>query len=411
MEINSTQLWKERFQQFLSKFLRYMRLVGNSGLIFSFVMIIIFGSYYYSLLIKQIPETFPVFLCIAVVMTYVITKINFRTFLKNADVVFLLACEERLRKYFSLSLIYNLAIQVTVTFVVALIFAPLYAARADESSYSYISVIVLFMFSKVWNVIVYWHSLKLHDKRTLVFDQLLRIFATFLFVYFVLIGAHVFYLLSIAIIKLVFLGYITKIVSRNRQLNWLRLLEMEEKLVTRFLKFIHAFVDVPQLSRRVKPRTWADVFFAFLRHEQQKVPYLLYLKAFFRSGEYFGIYVRLLIIGFLVAVFMPDPFGKMIVALLLVYMTSVQLFPLYSHFFDKELLLLYPIKRETFVHAFVRTIVVILSFEIAVFAVGMAIIGVSLLHVVVWFFIALIFISIYVKRALKKIATSADFIL
>jgi len=405
MEINGSQLWKERFQQFLSKFLRYMRLIGNSGLIFSFVMIVIFGSYYYSLLIKQIPETFPVYLCIAVVMTYVIAKVNIRTFLKKADVVFLLACEERLRQYFSLSLIYNLAIQVAATFVVAIIFAPLYAVRADESSYSYIGVIVLFMFSKVWNVFVHWHSLKLHGRRAIVFDQFLRIFATFLFVYFALIGAKFFYLLSVAIIKLVFLGYVSNVL-RNHQLNWLRLLEMEEKLLMRFLKFVHAFVDVPQLSHRVKPRRWADVFFAFLRHDQQKVPYLLYLKAFFRSGEYFGIYVRLLAIGFLVAVFMPDPFGKMIVAFLLVYMTTVQLFPLYAHFFDKEWLLLYPIKQNAFAHAFERTSAVILSIEAAAFAVGMAIRGVSLLYVAVWFCIVSIFIFVYLKRALRK--TSAD---
>lgn len=402
MEINSLQLWKERFQHFLSAFLRYQRLIANSGLIFSFVLLVIFGSYYYSLLIKQIPDSFPVLLCIAVVMTLVIAKVNIRTFMKKADVVFLLAAEERLRRYFSLSLTYNLAVQMAATFAAALVFAPLYASRADESSYSYAIIVAFFLLSKVWNVFVFWNSLKLHDKRALVFDKLLRIFATFLFVYFALIGASAVYLLAIAVIKLLFLGYAGKMNSKNHRLNWLRLLDMEEKLTMRFLKFVHAFVDVPQLARRIRPRRWANAFAVFLRHDQQLVPYLLYLNAFFRAGEYFGIYVRLLVIGFLTAVFMPDQFGKMIIALLLVYMTTVQLFPVYSHFFDKEWLRLYPIDRKNFARSFMRLSIVILSIENAAFAVGMAISGASLKYVAIWFIAALIFVYIYMHRALKK---------
>lgn len=401
MEINSSQLWKERFHAFFHKFLRYMRLIGNSGLIFSFILLVIFGSYYYSLLIKQIPEPFPVFFCIAVVMTFVISKVNIRTFLKKADVVFLLAAEERMQRYFSLSLIYNLAIQVAVTLLVAIVFAPLYISRADESAYSYKTIIALFLLNKVWNVLVYWQSLKMHGKRAIYFDKLLRTLATFIFVYFALIGASVIYVLIVAFIQLLFLGYVSKVVSHHQQLNWERLLDMEEKLVMRFLKFVHAFVDVPVLAQRVKKRRWANVFASFIRHEQKHVAYFLYIKAFFRSGEYFGIYGRLFIIGLLIVVFMPYHVGKMLSALLFVYMTAVQILPLYFHYLNKESLKLYPINRDFIAGSFVRMFTVILTIENIAFAIGMWISGVAFLYVVACLLAAFLLMYIYVNRSVK----------
>ncbi len=402
MEINSSQLWKERFHHFLSAFLRYMRLIGNSGLIFSFVMLVIFGSYYYSALIEEIPESFPVFFCIAVGMTLVISNVHVRTFLKKADVVFLLACEERLRQYFSLALIYNVIIQAAVTVVIAIIFAPLYAAFANESSYSYLSIIVLCLLSKAWHVLVYWHSLHIHDRRALVFANLLRIFATFLFIYFALTGASIVYVLAVAMIKLIYFGYIAKVHSRQRQLNWLRLLEMEEMLTMRFLKFVHAFVDVPQLARRVKSRKWANVLTAFLRHEKRHAAYFLYLKAFFRSGEYFGIYGRLFIIGLLIIVFIPYQFGKIAFAFLFVYMTAVQMFPLYHHFSDKDAIKLYPLPQQTFAQHFLRMFAGILGVEAMMFAIGFMIDGVSVLYALIWFISAIMFVYAYARQALKK---------
>src|SRR5699024_7409266 len=112
--ININRLWQERFQTFLNLFLQYMRLIGNSGLLFSLLFLLIFSSYYYSLLIQQIPNSFPILLFITLVLTYFLVRTRIRSFLKRADIVFLIVAEEKMKTYFASVLLYNTVIQAFV---------------------------------------------------------------------------------------------------------------------------------------------------------------------------------------------------------------------------------------------------------------------------------------------------------
>lgn len=400
--MNSRKLWYERFQAFLNVFVRYMRLIANSGLLFSFIFSLIFGSYYYSLLIKQIPEPFPVLVLIAVIMTFVLTKTNIRTFLKRADLVYLLPAEERMKGFFTSALCYNIILQMVVTFLISIILAPLYAVRMDDSSYPYTMIILIFMLIKVWNVFVHWHALKLNSDRAIMRDTVLRVFATLLLVYLVLIGADIRYIVIVGGIMIVFLFYVSKTIAQEHRIKWERLLEREEELATRFYKFVNAFVDVPALTQRVKTRRWTQLFTLFLRHEPSSVPYVLYINAFFRSGQYFGIYIRLLVIGLLVLAFLPYEYGKLLGMVLFLYMTAVQLSPLVRHFSDRDVLTLYPIAQYTYVQAFQNVILSLLIIESLLFAVIIFITGVSFVHAVLLFFATVFMIYLYVKQSIKK---------
>lgn len=407
--MNSRKLWNDRFQTFFQLFLRYMRLIANSGLVFSAVFLFIFGSYYYSLLLKQIPNWFPVLPLIAVVMSLVITKVNVRTFLKRADLVFMLPTEERMKPYFVSALIYNTCIQMLVTFLVAVVFAPLYAIRADEQSYSYGVVVVSFLLITVWNVIVHWYALKLHSKRALISDTVLRLFATLLLITLLLIGADIIYLLLIVAILLLYLGYSRYVTSRYYRIKWERLIEHEEQLANRFYKFVNAFVDVPALSQRVKPRRWSQIFTSFIRHDRDSAPYVLYIHGFFRAGQYFGIYIRLLIIGMLVLVFLPFHYGKVIGLVLFVYMTAVQVMPLAQHYAGRETLKLYPIHDITYAHRFQHIVFSLLIVELFLFSVTILITGVSFVWVVSVFIAMTLVLYVYVKKGIQKeMRTNAD---
>lgn len=401
--MDSQKIWSERFQDFLQTFLRYMRLIGNSGLLFSFFFLVIFGSYYYSLLVKQIPEQFPVLVVIAIVMTLILTKANIRTFLQRADIVFLLPAEKKMRKYFSSAMVYNLVLQMLGTMVVAIVFAPLYSIRTDATSYAYLNIIIIFMLIKGWNVIVHWHALKLSRERSILSDTVLRICATFLFVYLLLIGAPIIYLFIVGMIMLVFLLYVSLTVSKQHGLKWERLIEQEEALATRFYKFVNAFVDVPAINEKIKRRRWSKVITAVLSFEKANVPLFQYTHAFFRAGQYFGIYARLTLIGVLVIAFLPYELGKIVGVILFLYMTVVQLSPLQRYYSGHEMTTLYPIDAQLYVVAFRKLCIGLLGLQSAIFSLTLALSGLPLLYSLVIFLSSVTICYVYVRMTIKQV--------
>ncbi len=406
--MDSQKLWSERFQNFFQTFLRYMRLIGNSGLLFSFFFLVIFGSYYYSLLVKQIPEQFPVLVVIAIVMTFILMKANIRTFLKRADIVFLLPAEKKMTKYFGSALLYNIVLQMLGTMVIAIVFAPLYSIRTDDASYAYLHIIIVFMLIKGWNVVVYWHALKLNSERSILSDNVLRVSATFLFVYLLLIGAPIIYLLIIGTIMVVFLMYVSLTVSKQHGLKWERLIEQEEALATRFYKFVNAFVDVPAITERIKRRRWSRVMTSVLSFEKANVPLFLYTHAFFRAGQYFGIYTRLTLLGMLIIVFLPYDFGKIVGVVLFLYMTIVQLSPLQRYFSGHEMVTLYPIEAQLYIIAFRKLCIGLLVLQSAIFSLMLALSGFSLLYVFATFLSSAIICYVYVISTIKQVEEEVE---
>lgn len=407
--MDSRKLWNARFQAFLQLFLQYMRLILNSGLLFSLLFAVVIGSYYYILLLKQIPDGLPVSLLIAIVMTYALAKVNVRTFLKKADLVYLLPAEERMKSYFAAALIYNASLQMAATLLIAIVFAPLYAVQMDEHSHPYAMIVVLLMLIKLWNVIVHWQALKLNSSRLVMRETILRVFATFVSVYLLLIGADAQYLLIVGGILLAFLLYAARKASREHLIKWERLLDHEQQLAARFYKFVNAFVDVPALTQRVKPRKWSKGLASFLRHHPASVPYILYIHAFFRSGQYFGIYVRLAVIGAIVLAVLPFQSGKLFGAVLFIYLTAVQLLPLQHHFSAREMLKLYPIDRQTYVQRFQHVILTLLIAESILFFAVILAAGDSSAWTAGSFLIVNFAIFLYVKKASnKKVGTTSN---
>ena len=68
-------------------------------------------------------------------------------------------------------------------------------------------------------------------------------------------------------------------------------------------RIANMFVDVPALKERVARRKWLDFILSMIG---EKRTYLyLYTRTFLRSGNYFGLYVRLLALGGVILYFIP----------------------------------------------------------------------------------------------------------
>jgi ABC-2 type transport system permease protein len=365
--MESLQLWHNRRRASWNENLRYMRLIGNSGFMMSILFAIIFGSYYYSLLVKVIPDSFPVIPLLAVIMTLTIVKSPIRTFLKEPDLVFLLPMEIKMKQYFAYSLAYTFLLQSFTVLLVFLVLGPLYAIRMDESSYSYLVLAFLFLLVKAWNLVLHWYELRLSMQKARIFYKSLRIAATFVFIYLLFMGASLLYLFIVGAIMGGLFFYSYKTIRLKFSLKWGALISMDEALVMRFYRIANSFTDVPKLKQKIKPRKWLNMFVNRISLKKQSTYFYLYSKAFIRSGDYFGIYSRLVIIGVFVLSILPAGYGRVIGAFILLYMTALQLYTLWNHFSGQEMFMLYPIEEGVKTKSFQKLLFALLMIQTVIY--------------------------------------------
>lgn len=114
-----------------------------------------------------------------------------------------------------------------------------------------------------------------------------------------------------------------------------------------FYRFANMFTDVPGLEYNVKRRKWLDWLERFIPFKQENVYTYLFLNTFLRGGDYFGLFVRLTIVGAIGIYLLPALYGKLLFVVLFLFLTGFQLVPLWKHHQNKILFNLYPVGEET----------------------------------------------------------------
>src|SRR5699024_11588222 len=94
-------------------------------------------------------------------------------------------------------------------------------------------------------------------------------------------------------------------------------------------------------NNRVKKRNWLKFMIDRIPFAKKHTYDYLYRIAFIRSGDYLGMYMRLLLIGGLLIYFIPSDWMKLIFGMLFLYLSSYQMITLYQHFRSNMLLNLY----------------------------------------------------------------------
>ncbi|MDY0407822.1 ABC transporter permease [Paracerasibacillus soli] len=99
-----------------------------------------------------------------------------------------------------------------------------------------------------------------------------------------------------------------------------------------FYRIANLFTDVPHLRNTTKKRHWlVSLLTNRIPLEKQRTYEYLYRITFIRSGDYLGMYIRLIIIGGLAIYFVPNMWLKVIFGLLFLYMSIFQMTTLYRH--------------------------------------------------------------------------------
>lgn len=354
-------LWKSRRDAHFRQALRYWNLIGkNSGLMFFLYAMVIINGFYYRRWLESLPRNFPGLLLVSVILALLAVRSPVRTFLVKADAVFLLPAEAELGGYFRSSRRYSFYFQSAVLVLVQIICWPLYLYTAGRDSAPFLLVAAVLLAVKAWNLDSHWQEQYIRDTIPL---KVLRSGLSFLFIYGVAGGLPLLASVICAAVMLTVSALLFHRQASRGLLDWSRVIEMDNRQELQFLRFVNLFTDVPRLRHSVHPHRIISALFPVRSFRSDRIYPQLFLKTWIRADDYFARYLRLTVIGMLAGYFLNNGMYTVFVVVSVIYLTGLQLLPLWSHPFPQALEGLYPVKTAEKRKSFVRFIFILLAVQ------------------------------------------------
>lgn len=402
--INEHNLWKERFKLYVKDTRRYLRLIFNDHFKFVLLFAVGGGAFYYQNWLKTLPETFPSAIIIAFVVGVILTHSPIQTFLKEADLVFLLPLETKLKRYFYRSIGFSYIIQSYLLILVLAALGPLYFHDQNKSMADFLILLMILLVVKALNILIKWHVQYFPDSNSLRTDQLVRLLLNVGLVYVLVGTVYWVFPFSIGLLLILLFVYFS-FITREKVLKWELLIELEAQRMMTFYRIANMFTDVPKLKEQVKRRKWLNWLTFKLSFDQRSAFSFLYFRTFSRSSDYLGVYIRLLLIGSVFLYYLPLGYSKLLILLLFIYLSGFQLIPLFRHHAMKIWIDLYPIsdhlRRKNFLNMLFELLIVkSLLFVMIIFLTGDILLGFLAIGVSVVF--VYVFTYTYVKNKLVK---------
>ncbi|MBM7702996.1 ABC transporter permease [Metabacillus iocasae] len=346
-------LWAKRLADFFEQMSKYFSIIASS----IFYILIIGGSifiYYYMTLLKQLPTSFPREAVAALFVSIMTIRMRIRTFFKKPDIVFLLAAESHLSSYIKRSLTYSTTLNSFTLFIALVMVIPL-VSTFHIVSWTLVSTAALLL--TTWFI---WVKQWLPTRSSLLIHTFIHIVSMWAMFYFLFSEK---WLLSL-LVWMVNGGFLYILFShKKRGFNWLYLIDQEEKNTERLYRFIHLFVDVPHLKNTFHKRTLFIVLAEKAISFKQPSTYTyLFLRLAIRYDQYFGMYIRLTLIGLMILYFVPAK--PWLVTVSMLYMTGYQLLPLQRA--RNEMVRLYPLTHALLQSSFLKVILSLLIVQASI---------------------------------------------
>ncbi|EIJ81955.1 ABC transporter, permease protein EscB [Bacillus methanolicus PB1] len=364
---NAEKLWKERAVRTIKELSRYLRYILNGHLVVVFLFLLGTAAYYYQEWLKTLTPDFPAVFLMAAIIAIFLTYSPIYTFLLEADGIFLLPLENKLSRYFKRSIIASFIVQAYLLIIVLAVFMPMYVQVNKSQFQTFFYFLMMLVIVKSWNLAVRWHIQYYVEKNVHFIDSCIRYCINAVFLFLLFSNANnLFLVLIFAVMGILYVYFRSQ--TKIKGLKWEYLIDLEERRMTSFYRIANLFTDVPKLKDRVKRRKWLDWMVNRVEFQHSKTFTHLYVRTFFRAGDYFGLFIRLTLIGAVGLYLISFGFGQIVIVLLFLYLTGFQLLPLWNHHQKILWVNLYPVKDEFKVKSFHRLLLMILLIQSVVFS-------------------------------------------
>ncbi|MEH7417769.1 ABC transporter permease [Neobacillus drentensis] len=401
---DENKLWRDRAGGRMKDLGRYLRYIFNGHLVIVLLFLIGTAAFYYQEWIKTLSTNFPAALVIAVLISIFVTYSPVYNFLLEADKVFLLPLEEKLKGYFLRSGISSIVFQGYILLLVSAVLMPIYAKVSGNGFGLFIPFFLVLLLIKAWNLAATWKIQFYVETSVHRWDFLVRYLINAVFTYLMFKQANLFILIIIGFIMVLYY-YSFHVRTTKMGLKWDQLIASEEKRMSSFYRLANLFTDVPKLKETVKRRKYLDFLISKIPFSQEKTYLYLFTRTFLRSSDYLGLFVRLTVIGVLAIYFISSGIGQLLLTVLFLYLTGFQLLPLWNHHQNKLWVDLYPVsqrEKTASFHFLLMLVLVVQSFIFSLFILLKAEWFYSLLVLGAGLVFSYIFVYFYSKSRLKK---------
>lgn len=318
-----------RLGTWMEEVVKYSRYVANGGLLFTLYFTLIYGAFVYNNFLERIDGTFPGTWIAAVVLLLMPLGHRPRTFIQEADQVFLLPELGDIRSYMVGVRLFNLVFAALRGLLVLLVLLPLLVRTESYSSIEVLSVVVTMVMlsaagrlAKVegvreWTILPF----ALVSGACLLMDWTAWAWVP-------------------AFMPFVFLH-----VKRNERIPLLHWLVLEEKSRAQFERVISWFVDLPTLKEEVRERRVLTRLLENRVLRRVDASRYVYGLRILRSNDSLDLILRLTVVA-LIVMWMSGGWYVGLVTPLFVGLTALQLVPLFKRLEAVSIVSWLPITRD-----------------------------------------------------------------
>lgn len=373
---NARHFYMERLSLHVKETSRYLKYMFNGHIVIAMLFFVSAMAYYYQRWLLEMPENFPAGAIIALVFGFVAFYSPVRTLLKEADIVYLLPAEHKMKPYFRNSLIYSYVIQLYVILLAAAVLGPLYSeAYSERSGSTYLALVAMLAAVKGLNLKVAWWMTAVRNNQVSGWVDAARLISSVL-LFYTLIGTV---WLAVGVILLLLAGisfFAFQLKKKSPGLLWDVMIEKDQERMQRFYRLANLFTDVPHLKTRVKKRQWlVSALVRNIPFQQEKSFDFLYRITTIRSSDYLGMYLRLLLVGGIAIYFVPNDIIKILFCFLFLYLTCFQMISLWQHHRTLLWVDLYPISRKVKEQNFIKWLEKLMMVQTCIFAILILVFG------------------------------------
>ena len=386
------QLFSVRLKAHVLELSRYLRYILTGHLAIAMVFILGALSVYYHRWLDMMPEEFPSEWLMAVIFGFVAVYAPIQTFLKKADLVFLIPAEYRLKGFFLRAILYSFFTQLYLLVLAVVALAPLYFQTfSDYTGKELRLLFVLLIVLKIWAFVVSWWMHKVRDASTRKMEGFLRFFLVTVLIFFFM-QQEIVYTIIVTVLLIGLWLVNIYFAKQNNSVNWELLIEQNYRRKRAFYRLANMFTDVPHLETQVKKRRiLATLLTKSIALKKESTFLYLFRLTTVRSTDYLGIFLRLLVIGLILVWTVPNAWLMLVFGLLFMYVIFLQMLPLYRHHRLLVWIDLYPIKVADRMASFTKWIRQMMLFTAILFVIpflieqrwleGAIMIGASLLFI------------------------------
>lgn len=361
--------------------LTYSKYIFNSHLIMFLIIVLGAAMINYSkwIAIASQFELYSVFIAATLAFSYYLISTKVKTYIKEADAVFLLPLEKYYKNVGKKTIINTTVVHVIAFVIFYFSVKPITSIIGTVDRIAICLLIIVILLN---NLLKYFQII--HYKE-LIWVKILQFIVIFIQIISVFIVNT--YILITDLVGIIALSYSTYYILKNAGnvrnaddkekfvVKWNEAAEYDKHRMESYLKFVNMFVDVPLSGVKVARRKYFDAILPKLTKDnftkENSFKYYYY-RVFLRQENTVFLALRLMLLAGLIIFSFKNPYVSAVAIISYSYLTIIQLVPLYKQMSNNIWHSILPVDESIKIGSFKKLLMVVMlttTIMLAIFAI------------------------------------------